>query len=305
MNLMRWAYLAIAAGAALWGTIGLFVQELYRLGLTPLQVVTLRVSCAVIFLLLYSVVVNRQWLQVKLKDSPLFIGTGIISIVFFNWCFFLAIQETSISVAAILLYTAPAFVLILSRLLFKELLTARKVLSLSLTLFGCILVVQLLPNGSMTMTTVGIIAGLGSGLFYGLYSIFGKFALRKYHPMTVTIYTFLFAALFTLPVSQVWTWIGHLNDVKLWIYAGSLGLFPTVLAFIFYTKGLKQVEAGKASIIATLEPVVAAFIGMLFYSEILTLWQYLGVVCVIFSVIIVQNISLTKWLEKRRVKQSA
>lgn len=302
---MRWAYLAIAAGAALWGTIGLFVQELYRLGLTPLQVVTLRVSCAVIFLLLYSVVVNRQWLQVKLKDSPLFIGTGIISIVFFNWCFFLAIQETSISVAAILLYTAPAFVLILSRLLFKELLTARKVLSLSLTLFGCILVVQLLPNGSMTMTTVGIIAGLGSGLFYGLYSIFGKFALRKYHPMTVTIYTFLFAALFTLPVSQVWTWIGHLNDVKLWIYAGSLGLFPTVLAFIFYTKGLKQVEAGKASIIATLEPVVAAFIGMLFYSEILTLWQYLGVVCVIFSVIIVQNISLTKWLEKRRVKQSA
>ncbi|MDE5412545.1 DMT family transporter [Alkalihalobacillus sp. MEB203] len=303
--LIRWAYLAIAAGAALWGTIGLFVQELYSLGLTPLQVVTLRVSCAVSFLLIYSLFVNRQWLRVQLKDSPLFIGTGIISIVFFNWCFFVAIQETSISVAAILLYTAPAFVLILSRFLFKELLTARKVLSLILTLFGCILVVELLPNGSMTMTTVGIIAGLGSGLFYGLYSIFGKFALRKYHPMTVTIYTFLFAALFTLPVSQVWTWIGHLNDVKLWIYAGSLGLFPTVLAFIFYTKGLKQVEAGKASIVATLEPVVAAFIGMIFYSEILTLWQYLGVVCVIFSVIIVQNISLTKWLEKRRVKQSA
>ncbi|WP_308447207.1 DMT family transporter [Alkalihalobacterium chitinilyticum] len=303
--MIRWAYLAIAAGAALWGTIGLFVQELYSLGLTPLQVVTLRVSCAVSFLLIYSLFVNRQWLRVQLKDSPLFIGTGIISIVFFNWCFFVAIQETSISVAAILLYTAPAFVLILSRFLFKELLTARKVLSLILTLFGCILVVELLPNGSMTMTTVGIIAGLGSGLFYGLYSIFGKFALRKYHPMTVTIYTFLFAALFTLPVSQVWTWIGHLNDVKLWIYAGSLGLFPTVLAFIFYTKGLKQVEAGKASIVATLEPVVAAFIGMIFYSEILTLWQYLGVVCVIFSVIIVQNISLTKWLEKRRVKQSA
>ncbi|MFV8827307.1 DMT family transporter [Alkalihalobacterium sp. APHAB7] len=301
----RWAYLSIAAGAALWGTIGLFVQELYSLGLTPLQVVTLRVSCAVIFLLIYTFFVNRQWLRVQLKDSPLFIGTGIISIVFFNWCFFVAIQETSISVAAILLYTAPAFVLILSRLLFKELLTVRKILSLILTLFGCILVVELLPNGSMTMTTVGIIAGLGSGLFYGLYSIFGKFALRKYHPMTVTIYTFLFATLFTLPISQVWTWIGQLNDVKLWIYAGSLGLFPTVLAFIFYTNGLKQVEAGKASIIATLEPVVAAFIGMLFYSEILTLWQYIGVLFVIFSVIIVQNMSLTNFLRKRKVKQSA
>ncbi|WP_407928583.1 DMT family transporter [Alkalihalobacterium elongatum] len=301
----RWAYLSIAAGAALWGTIGLFVQELYSLGLTPLQVVALRVSCAVIFLLSYCLLVNRQWLRVRLKDSPLFIGTGIISIVFFNWCFFVAIQETSISVAAILLYTAPAFVLVLSRLIFKELLTARKLLSLTLTLFGCILVVELLPNGSITMTTLGVIAGIGSGLFYGLYSIFGKFALQKYNPMTVTVYTFLFAALFTLPVSQVWTWIGELNNIKLWVYAGSLGLFPTVLAFILYTKGLRHVEAGKASIIATLEPVVAAFIGMFFYYEILTLWQYIGVILVICSVIFVQNISMPKFQRKTKMDHSA
>ncbi|OLO40606.1 EamA family transporter [Alkalihalophilus pseudofirmus] len=300
----RWAYISIAAGAALWGTIGLFVQELYRLGLTPLQVVALRVSCAVIFLVSYAFVINRQWLRIHIKDSPIFIGTGVISVVFFNWCFFIAIQETSISVAAILLYTAPAFVLLLSRILFKEPLTARKLVSLALTLSGCMLVVELLPNGLITMTTFGILAGIASGLFYGLYSIFGKFALKIYHPITVTTYTFIFATIFILPVSQIWTWAAYLSDIKIWIYAASLGLFPTVLAFIFYTKGLGQVEAGKASIVATLEPVVAAFIGMLFYAEVLQVWQYIGVILVIISVIAVQNISVTKLNKKSKIDQS-
>ncbi|WP_209121904.1 DMT family transporter [Alkalihalobacillus sp. BA299] len=301
----RWAYLSIAIGAALWGTIGIFVKELYSLGLTPVQVVTLRVSCAVFFLIGYCFFVNRKWLRIRFNDSPIFIGTGIISIVFFNWCFFIAIQETSISVAAILLYTAPAFVLLLSRFIFKEALTARKLISLTFSLLGCILVVELLPSGSITMTTVGVIAGLGSGLFYGLYSIFGKFALQKYHPMTVTIYTFVFATLFILPVSQIWTWVGQLNDFKIWMYAASLGLFPTVLAFIFYTKGLDQVEAGKASIIATLEPVVAAFNGMLLYYEVLSIWQYTGIVLVIISVIAVQNIPLSKFLGRAKMDHSA
>jgi drug/metabolite transporter (DMT)-like permease len=130
---------------------------------------------------------NRKALKIKASDSKYFIGTGIFSIVLFNWCLFHAIQETSISIASILLYTAPAFVTIFSRIFFKESLTPRKVLALVTTFIGCSFVIGILPNTNGSISLYGFILGLGSGLFYALYSIFGKFALEKYDSLTVTV----------------------------------------------------------------------------------------------------------------------
>ncbi|WP_078555311.1 DMT family transporter [Bacillus alkalicellulosilyticus] len=298
----RVAYTLIALGATLWGMIGFFVQRLYDYELTPLQVTTIRVTSAAMILVLFSLIKNRNWLIVNVKDSHYFVGTGILSIVFFNWCFFAAIQETSISVAAILLYTGPAFVTILSRIFFKEWFTIRKVTSLAVTLVGCSFVIGFLPTIDSTISLYGLIVGLGSGLGYALYSIFGKVALRKYHPMTVTNYTFIYAALFLLPLSQLWT-VPHIFSIPaVWVYGIGLGFLPTVLAFILYTRGLHEVESSRASIIATIEPVVAVLIGVLLFQEVLTSWQTVGIVMVIAAVIIVQE--KAKHSEKEAVKKA-
>jgi drug/metabolite transporter (DMT)-like permease len=119
-------YLYIVSAAFLWGIIGIFFKYLNKIGFTPAQVVSIRALSAALFLVLYVTSKNRKLLRIKVSDSKYFIGTGILSIVFFNWCLFNAIQETSISIATILLYTAPAFVIIFSRILFKESLTLRK-----------------------------------------------------------------------------------------------------------------------------------------------------------------------------------
>lgn len=288
--------------AVLWGCISLFVVELYALGLTPLEVVAVRVIFAAVFLFLYLVFVNRKAFAVEMKDSKYFIGTGIFSIVLFNWCFFFAIQETSISVAAILLYTAPAFVLILSKLFFKESLTLVKLCTLLLTFIGCMLVIGILPAASLELSAVGVLAGIGSGFFYALYSIFGKQALKKYSSLTVIFYTFLFASIAIIPMSRLWNSFDIFANGMVWIYGLGLGLFPTALAFIFYTNGLAKVEAGKASIIATLEPVVAAFIGIFVYNELLNLWQSIGVILVIAAVLAV-NLK-TKQATVKTVKQT-
>jgi len=290
------ALLYIGAGAALWGIIGVFVSYFYEIGFSPTQVVTIRALSASLFLVLYVIIKNRQLFRIKVSDSKYFIGTGIFSIVLFNWCLFSAIEETSISIASILLYTAPAFVTIFSRLIFKESLTKRKVMALITTLVGCSFVIGILPNTNESISLYGLILGLGSGLFYALYSIFGKFALRKYHSLTVTVYTFLFAAIAVTPFSGLWNVMPLFSDIKVWFYIIGLGFLSTMLPFLLYTKGLNTIESSRASIIATIEPVVASLIGFMFFHEKLSLWQYMGIILVIAAVIITSKKSAKKTL---------
>ncbi|KGP91278.1 transporter [Pontibacillus chungwhensis BH030062] len=285
----RSALVSIGVGAALWGIIGVFVTYLYDLGFSPVQVVALRVFMATVFMSVYVAWKDRRLFRIKPSDSRYFVGTGIISIVFFNWCLFSAMEETSISIAFVLLYTAPAFVTILSKFLFQEPLTTRKISALFTTLIGCTLVIGLLPNMSGTISLYGLLLGLGSGLFYALYSIFGKYALQKHNSLTVTVYTFLFAALAVVPFSGLVEMLPVLLDWKVWGFIAGLGFLCTMLPFILYTKGLERVESSRASIIATIEPVVASLTGFLLFNETLTLWQYIGIAFVIGSVIMVQE----------------
>ncbi|GAE25339.1 hypothetical protein JCM9140_1329 [Halalkalibacter wakoensis JCM 9140] len=287
------ALLSIGAAAFLWGIIGIFVTYLYEMGFTPTQVVTVRALSASLFLVLYILIKNRNYLKIKVADSKYFVGTGVISFLFFNWCLFSAIDQMSISVAAILLYTAPAFVTIFSWLMFKEALTKRKITALLVTLIGSSFVVGILPSLNESISLVGLVLGVGSGFFYGLYSIFGKFALQKYHPLTVTVYTFLFAAVAITPFSGLWNVLSLFSNLYVWIFIIGLGFLSTMLPFLLYTKGLSTIESSKASIIATMEPVVASLVGFAIFHETLTFYQYVGIILVIAAVLIVQETAKT------------
>ena len=210
--------------------------------------------------------------------------------------------------ASILLYTAPSFVVILSAILWKEPITKRKALALALTLFGCASVcgvTETLFSGgnaagggdALTVTLPGILLGLGAGFFYALYSIFGRYALAHYDSMTVTVWTFLFAgpaSLLFLPVSRLSAGLSAssgqaalsaiLLSPRTLLLSAGLVLFSTVLPYIFYTRGLAKVEAGKASIMASLEPVVASLAGVILFHEPADLWTLCGIVCVLAGV---------------------
>jgi len=120
--------------------------------------------------------------------------------------------------------------------------------------------------------------GLGSGLGYGPYSIFGEIASKKYNSLTVTTYTFIFASLFMLPFSKIGISLELFYNLKTILLAVALGFSPTVLAYILYTKELTNLESGPASIVATVEPVIAVLVGVLFFNEELSLWQFMGFV---------------------------
>ncbi|MBB6454843.1 drug/metabolite transporter (DMT)-like permease [Salirhabdus euzebyi] len=286
---MKRPLLFIILGASLWGTIGWFVKHLYAYGFSPLEVVAIRVSFSAFILLLYFCLKERKFLRLhRVIDLKYFIGTGIFSIVFFNYCLFTTIQMSTLPVATALLYTAPIMVTVLSRLIFKELFTKGKVMALFLSMMGIVFIVELFPTQQEKVTFGAILFGLGSGLGYALYSIFSKFALVKYHSKTITLYTFVVAALFLLPLFPL-DKISILLQPTPFFFAFGLGFFPTAFAYIIYTVGLKEMEASKASIFTTIEPIIATIIGITIFQEAFSLWQAIGMLAIIAAVILLET----------------
>ena len=178
MNARTRACLCIILAAALWGVIGVFFNLLSGLGFTQMQVVAIRSATAAAALGLYLLVRDRPLFRVRLRDCWCFVGTGVFSLVFFNWCYFTAMELTSLAVAAVLLYTAPMFVMLFSALLFREPIGPRKVVALAMTFAGCLLVAGGFGSGG-AVSPRGFFVGLGAGIGYALYSIFSRFALEK------------------------------------------------------------------------------------------------------------------------------
>lgn len=283
----KFSSILILIAGVLWGSMGLFVRTLNGEGLASMEIVGLRATVTAAALFLFLLVFDRKLLKIRWKDIWCFFGTGICSIVFFNYCYFKAITMTSLSVAAILLYTAPAIVMVLSYFLFGEKLTKRKLLALMMTFVGCVLVTGILTETG-SVSAGGILVGLGAGLGYALYSIFSRYALAKgYASLTITFYTFLIAAIGSCfladmgKVAQVAT-----ASAGSFIFCLAFGVLCTVLPYMTYTLGLQYVENGKASIIASVEPVTATLLGVLLFHEKLTLTGALGVVLVLAALVI-------------------
>jgi drug/metabolite transporter (DMT)-like permease len=193
----------------------------------------------------------------------------------------------SLSTAAILLYTSPIWIMLMSMLFFREKLNRKKILALALAFAGCVLVSGISGNG---ISMVGLLAGLGSGIGYGLYSILGTIALRRYSPYTVTTYTFLFAAagswLICNPADMVSKFSAAPDLPFLLFFCGLTALVTAVVPFLAYTLGLQKVEASKAGILATVEPMVATLIGILLFSEPLTVLSGIGILLILGAVIL-------------------
>lgn len=280
----------VLASGCMWGCMGLLVRPLNEIGLVTMDICFLRGFVTFIVMLAGLLIFDRNAIKIKLKDIWCFIGTGTLSVTFFNFCYFKTITLTSLSVAAVLLYTAPAFVMIMSSFLFKEKMTGKKIAALAIAFVGCVLVSGVI-NGSGTLNAKGVLVGLGAGFGYALYSIFGRYALQRgYNSMTITFYTFVFATLATVFMADVSSIINIVETRPgLSIYAAFMILFVTLFPYLCYTKGLSGMENGTASVIASIEPVMATVLGILIYKEEITFVNAFGMILVLGSIVILNS----------------
>ena len=278
--------LIIVAGC-FWGSMGIFVRKLGEYGFSSIQIVSIRLTLAAIIFALILLIKTPSGFKILPKDIPLFLGMGFGSILFFTVCYFFAIKIMSLSTAAILLYTSPVWIMLMSVIFFREKLNGRKISALILAFLGCVLVSGISGSG---ITVVGLLVGLGSGIGYGLYSILGTVALRKYSPFTVTTYTFIFAAAGSWVICRPLDMISKFKNSTglgfLILFCILTALITAVIPFLAYTLGLNSMEASKAGIIATIEPMVATLIGIVVFSEPLTLMSGFGILLILSAVVI-------------------
>lgn len=279
--------ISVLIAGCLWGTMGVFVNYFNSEGLKSVDIAGIRVFFAAVIISFYALIKNPAVFKIRRQDLWCFLGTGLVSLAIFTICYFETIVRSSMSVAAVLLYTSPVFVIVFSFFLFKEKITTLKIFSSIICVIGCTLVAGIVGSGTK-ISAIALILGISSGVAYALYSIFSRFALQRgYSSLTITIYTFIFAALGL----ALFTNYEVLSEIVLHKPALSLimalsGLITGVLPYLFYTKGLENIESGKAAVVAAIEPVVATVIGGLVFFDNLSHWQYFGILLVICSIIL-------------------
>lgn len=276
-------YIYVLIAAFMWGVIGIFAKYVLAEGVSALEIAFWRAAFAWILFLIHALAKGQA--KVKQNDLPILFGFGVICVTLFYGSYQLAIRDIGMAMAAVLLYTAPAWVALLSWLVLKEEMTVTKTTCVAMTILGvsCIsLGPQLMSGSGISLSAFGLTAGLVSGFTYALYYIFGKKYLGRYATPTIFVYALPFGATLLLPFVDFVP-----KSFTTWLLLFGMALVTSYGAFSFYYAGLKHLEATKASIIATFEPVVAAVFAYLLFGEKFSLFGYAGSSLIIIAVFIV------------------
>ncbi len=282
-------YGLVLLAASLWATIGLFYRYLEAQGLSRLTIAFYRAAVSAV--LLFAALGWRapRSLRVHRRDWPLFLAFGLFGVAAFYVVYIYAIALAGMGVAAILMYTAPAWVVLLGALFLGEPMSWTRGAALLLAVGGCALVGRVYDLAGIRLGLTGVLAGLGAGFTYGLYTLFSKAAVRHYTPWATLAYGLALGALFMLPLQSPANLARAVSSPSILVVVLGLGLLPTVAAGVAFNLGLERLPAGNASIVATLEPALAALLGWLFLGERMELPQIMGAALILMAVVVLQR----------------
>jgi drug/metabolite transporter, DME family len=284
-------YALVAMAALMWGTVGVMAKFLYGWGMSPWSLVYFRSAVTALMIGGIILAVNPAWLRVRRADIPfLVVYAALGSAAFFAFYFF-TISLTTVAVAVVLLYTAPAFATVIARFTLGEVITPVKLIAVSLSFVGCALVAEIGTIGSAetVVQPLGVLTGLGAAITYALFGIMSKHARKSYNTWTVLFYAMGIATLFLSPILLLPDFAVGPYPPEAYLILAVMILGPTLLSRLFYVEGIKSVEASRAAIVATVEPVAASIFAFLILGEYLSTPQLLGGLLVLGGAMLAQQ----------------
>jgi drug/metabolite transporter (DMT)-like permease len=261
-------YGEIIAAGILWSFAGIFAKMIA--GMPAQSIIFYRVTFAFVILLVF-LLISGNLKEVGLKDKKRYLVLFSILQALTMVTYFIAILEASVSVAVLLLYTAPVYVTVFSPVILKERLTRRGIIALVLSIAGIVLIVDP-AKLELSGLSIGIIAGIISGITFGFEVMTSKYISKTYTGYSQAFWSFAIAMLMLLPFGIVPFDVvtGNLSGLLM------LAIFPTILAVSLYFNGLKKVSAANASILGLIEPLSAVILAVLFLNEKLSLPELAG-----------------------------
>ncbi len=248
-------YVCVMAAALMWASSGTAGKGLFEKGMTPFELVQIRVTLSSLLLGLTLAVFARDSLRVRIKDLGYFLILGAVGMALVQGTYFYTISKIQVAAAILIQYLSPAFVALYSICFWKERLTLPKILALLLSFGGCYLVVGGYNLALLQMNRVGITVGLISSVVFAGYSLLGERGMHRYNPWTVLFYALVFAALSWNIFYEPFHYLRAGFTVGQWGCILYISVFGTILPFGLYFVGVNYIRSTRASITATLEPL--------------------------------------------------
>lgn len=280
-------YICVVAAALMWASSGTAGKALFESGMTPFDLVQLRVTLSTLFMAGFFAVFSPGVLRIRTPDVPYFLSLGV-AMALVQVTYFYAISKIHVAAAILLQYMAPILIALFSIFFWKERVRPFKLAALVLAFVGCYLVVGGYNLQFLQMNRQGIIGGLASAVCFAGYSLLGERGMHRYAPWTVLFYAIAFAAVawhvFYAPFHYLFAGYGWTQ----WVWMIYIAVIGTILPFGLYFVGVNYIRSTRASITATLEPISAGFMAFIILGETLQVLQMTGGALVIGAIVVLQ-----------------
>ncbi len=279
------AVFLIVIASVMWGTSAIFSNLLYPNGFTPIQVTAMRGSVSAILMSLYVFITNKNLFKISLSQLFWF-ALGGISMFLAAYFYYESMSVGSVSVAVMLMYTAPIFVMTYSVLFLGEKLTLPKFISIVFVFVGCALISGIF--GGVKFNLWGVVTGLLSGISYSAYNIIAKVQIsKKGNPISASVYCYIFMALMSFCFADIPGIFTIANTSPLYMYSLILGvgIFTVTLPYSLYTLSLKYIPVGTASALGIIEPMTATLFGVVLFNEPLSVPSCIGILLIMTAVL--------------------
>ncbi len=282
------AYGLTGLAAILWATSGTFTKLAIEEGAEPIHVSVFAGVFSAMILIPLIGYFDPGSLRIRRKDFLPFLAFSLLTGTFFSLAWFYCVALTSVTTAVILLYAYPSIVTIASVSILSERLTAPKAVALPLTFVGCVLVAEAYDLVQLSLNLVGVLLGVYTAVAAAVYYLWGKKFLARYSANTIVLYMAGLSVPGLVIIANPFALVHTSLSSGAWLYILMVAVFPTTIGFVVSMVALKHIEASKASIVASIEPVAAALIAYVVVAELVSGVQWTGVVLVFAGVLLLR-----------------
>src|ERR671919_770750 len=271
-------YAMVAVAATLFAVNGTVSKVVLGSGLSSLELTQIRSTGAAAGLLAFLLLFARARLRVGRRELLFLVLFGVTGVAFVQWLYFVAIERLPVGIALLIQFIGPLFVALFARFVYREHIRRRIWVALVLCISGLAVVVEIW--GGLAFDTVGITAAFAAAFALTAYILMAEHERRGRDPVSLSFYGFLFAAVFWTVVRPLWRFPwetlgdtvslqGNLDDYSapVWALIAFVVLIGTMITFSLLTGSLKHISATRASIVATLEPVIATAVAWVWLGE--------------------------------------
>lgn len=285
MHMLGALYLILAA--SIWG--GMYVASKYVLDyIPPLTLLAMRLAIAGV-ILGAAAWARKEW-RIKPQDRLFLFSLGFVGFTLSLGFQFWGTKLSTAHNGGLITSASPAFIVLFAILLLRERPTWHQWAAMGLASVGVLAVIG--PEAGTSAGSslwIGNLSLVGAALTWGLYTVMGKMASRRYPALTVTLYATISGLGFTAPLAYLtergyWQPAADIPGLAWWGVA-YVGIISTAVAFYLWNKGFSMMDASPASLFFFAQPLVAAALGFLLLDERLHWYFFLGALLILAGLI--------------------